>query len=147
MSSEPASLAVRIEFTPATSIPDFLTGEIQSKLAYVDERIVRAQVSNDLILLEVSPWDEKQSAAELEAKVQRVVVHGQRRFQAQAANPEDHLDRPVSYTRFMRAARRGDVGQEADGIYPGTVAGPSDLFSSISSSPRRLVRCRLSFPR
>ena len=42
---------IYIEITPAISIPSFLTGEIQSKLAYVDERISSAKVSGNKILL------------------------------------------------------------------------------------------------
>jgi hypothetical protein len=142
MSSEPASLAVRIEFAPATSIPDFLTGEIQSKLAYVDERIVRAQVSSDHILLEVSPWDEAQSSAELEAKVQRVVLSmAKGAFKPKLQILEDHLDRPVSYHQdpMPELLRRGEVSQEADGIYTlGPLLTRLIAFSSTSSSPGRL---------
>ena len=31
-----------IEVTPAVKIPDFMVGEVQSKLAYVDEAILQA---------------------------------------------------------------------------------------------------------
>jgi hypothetical protein len=120
MSSEQTNYPTTIEFAPATSIPDYLTGEIQSKLAYVDERIVRAQVSSDNILLEVSPWDEKQSAAELEAKVQRVVLSMARgAFKPKLQILEDHLT-PGILTDLMpgcpgRKSPRGLID-----LYPGT---------------------------
>ncbi|OGO38367.1 MAG: hypothetical protein A2W35_03920 [Chloroflexi bacterium RBG_16_57_11] len=120
MSSERARNPTRIEFAPATSIPDYLTDEIQAKLAYVDERIVRAQVSSDHILLEVSPWDEAQSAAELEGKVQRVVLSmAKGAFKPKVQILEDHLDRPVSFRQdpMPELLRRGEVSQEADGVY------------------------------
>ena len=44
-----------IEFAPAVAIPDYLTGEIQSKLAYVDEAILRAQVSASASALHAGP--------------------------------------------------------------------------------------------
>ncbi len=42
MSSEPVSHPYPDRVRPGYPIPDYLTGEIQSKLAYVDERIQRA---------------------------------------------------------------------------------------------------------
>jgi seryl-tRNA synthetase len=120
MSSEPAGIPTRIEFAPAAPIPDYLTGEIQSKLAYVDERIVRVQVSSDQILLDVSPWDETQSAAELEAKVQRVVLSmAKGAFKPKVQILEDHLDRPLSFRQdpMPELLMRGEVSQEASGIY------------------------------
>jgi seryl-tRNA synthetase len=120
MSGESMVKPQRIEFAPAVNIPDFLTGEIQSKLAYVDERILRAQVSSDHILLEVSPWDESQSTAELEEKVQRVVLSMARgAFKPKVQVLEDHLDRPVLYREdpLPELLARGEVSQEANGIY------------------------------
>ena len=120
MSADPTSLPTRIEFTPAAFIPDYLTGEIQSKLAYVDERIIRAQVDSERILLEVSPWDETHSAAELEDKVQRVVVSmAKGAFKPKLQILEDHLDRPVPIRLdpMPELLERGEVSQEADGIY------------------------------
>jgi seryl-tRNA synthetase len=120
MSGDPTNIPTRIEFVPAAPIPDYLAGEIQSKLAYVDERIVRAQVSSDHILLEVAPWDETQSVAELEAKVQRVVLSmAKGAFKPKVQILEDHLDRLVSYHEdpMLELLSRGEVSQEADGVY------------------------------
>jgi seryl-tRNA synthetase len=120
MSSEQTHIPTRIEFAPAASIPDYLTGEIQSKLAYVDERIIRAQVSSDQIILEVAPWDETQSAVELEAKIQRVVLSmAKGAFKPKLQILEDHLDRQVPFRQdpMPELLSLGEVSQEADGIY------------------------------
>jgi seryl-tRNA synthetase len=120
MSSEKVPVPARIEFAPATPIPDYLTSEIQSKLAYVDDRILRAQVSSDHILLELSHWDDAQSAEELEEKVQRVVISMARgAFKPKVQILEDHLNRPVSFSQdpMPELLARGEVSQEANGIY------------------------------
>jgi len=120
MSSEKANSPMRIEFAPAAPIPDYLTGEIQSKLAYVDERILRAQVSADRITLEVLAWDEGRAPAELEEKVQRVVLSmAKGAFKPKVQVLEDYIDRPVSYRQDPMAELlgRGEVSQEANGVY------------------------------
>jgi seryl-tRNA synthetase len=124
MSSEPAAASTLIEFAPVTSIPDYLTGEIQSKLAYVDERIQWARVSTDNIELELAPWDESQDRLELEEKVQRVILSmAKGAFKPKVQVLEDFLDRPVTYRDDPMAEllRLGEVSQEANGIY---VLGP-----------------------
>jgi seryl-tRNA synthetase len=120
MTSEQTSAPTRIEFAPAVPIPDYLTGEVQSKLAYVDERILQAQVSSDHILLEVSPLDDSQSAADLQEKVQRVVLSmAKGAFKPKVQILEDCLDRPVSFhdDPMTELVTRGEISQEAGGIY------------------------------
>jgi hypothetical protein len=102
-----------IEFAPAAPIPDYLIGEIQSKLAYVDEAITHVQVGTDHIVLRlalpVAPRDmdlfldeapqlTTERRDELVEKVQRVVLsmaRGAIRPKIQVL--EDHLQRPVPY--------------------------------------------------
>jgi seryl-tRNA synthetase len=120
MTADAKSLPTRLEFTPAVFIPDYLIGEIQSKLAYVDERILRAQVGSERITLDVSPWDETHSTAELEEKVQRVVLSmAKGAFKPRLQIVEDHLDRPASFNQdpMPELLRRGEVSQEADGVF------------------------------
>ena len=120
MPGEKTRNPVTIEFVPAAPIPDFLTGEIQSKLAYVDERILRARVSTDRISLEVAPWDESQSTLELEKKVQHVVLSmAKGAFKPKVQVLEDFLDRPVPFRDdpMVELQARAEVSQEADGIY------------------------------
>jgi seryl-tRNA synthetase len=124
MSTEPADFSTRIEFEPATPIPDYLTGEIQSKLAYVDERILQAQVHTDRIILEVRSWEANQPAPGLEEKVQRVVLSmAKGAIKPRLQVLEDHLDRPVPFgdDPMAELLASGQVSQEANGIY---VLGP-----------------------
>ena len=65
-----------LELTPALPIPDHLIGEVRSKLAYVDEDIAMAEISQngDRIRLSLrQPVDESRQA-QLDEKVQRVVT-------------------------------------------------------------------------
>jgi hypothetical protein len=107
---------------PVLPIPDHLTGEIQSKLAYVDEEIAKAVVSadGDQVTLYLSNNLEAARQAELEGKVQRVVesmVKGAIRPKVQIL--EDHLDRPTPFQADPMTAlvERGEISQEALGIY------------------------------
>ena len=45
----------QIEIQPEVLIPDYLVGEIRSKLAYVDESITQAEVNPNRILLHLNP--------------------------------------------------------------------------------------------
>jgi hypothetical protein len=42
-----------LQLKPDVPIPDYLTGEIQSKLAYVDEAILSAKVSETALSIEI----------------------------------------------------------------------------------------------
>ncbi len=110
------------EFTASEVVPDFLVGEVQSKLAYVDEDINKATVSpaGDRITLHLRLSPDKQRLAELEEKTQRVVlsmVKGAYKPKVQVL--EDHLDRPVPYTLdpHIELAARGEISQEAQGVF------------------------------
>lgn len=111
-----------LQFAPAVVIPVHLIGEVQSKLAYVDERITSAQISpaGDQISLELAQAIPTAEQTVIEEKVQRVVVS-----MVQGAIPpkvqvlEDHLDRPVPFSAdpMPELLRRGELSQEAAGIY------------------------------
>ena len=118
----------RITFAPAVQIPEFVAGEIQSKLAYVDPAIRKAKVSPGEIELEVEPAA-LERRAELAEKVQRVVVSmakGAIRPKVQIL--EDHMDRPVPNRADPLPAlmAAGEVAQEGAGIF---ALGP--LFSRL----------------
>jgi seryl-tRNA synthetase len=110
-----------LEIVPSLLIPDHLVGEVQSKLAYVDESIARGEVAShgDRITLHLNaPVGERQS--ELEEKVQRVVtsmVKGAFRPRIQVL--EDFTDRPVSYAvdPHLGLQERGELSEEARGIF------------------------------
>lgn len=119
MSNKPGS---RLEITPAVAIPEFLVGEIQSKLAYVDQRITSAWVSEGRIDLQVrlSPQELAEKRGEIEAKVQKVVLSmAKGAFKPKVQILEDHLKREVPYKAdpLPELVSRGEVSQEATGIY------------------------------
>jgi len=107
-------------------VPPFLTGDLQSRLAYADERLERASVSpeGDRVLLGFSSRPDSAAIQAVEAKVRRVIeamVRGAVRPREKVL--EDHLDRPVpSRVDPMPAlAERGEVVPEEKGI---AVLGP-----------------------
>jgi len=110
------------EFTASEVVPEFLVGEVQSKLAYVDEDINKATVSptGDRITLHLRLSPDKQRLAELEEKTQRVVlsmVKGAYKPKVQVL--EDHLDRPIPYNLdpHIELAARGEISQETQGVF------------------------------
>lgn len=119
----PAELS--FQFAPAVPIPDYLVGEIRSKLAYVDESIRRAEVSPDQIILYLSsPAGERELSperqAEIEEKVQRVVLSmAKGAIKPKVQVLEDHLEQPVPYQANPMAEliSRGEISQEAQGIF------------------------------
>ena len=107
-------------------VPPFLTGDLQSRLAYADERLERASVSpeGDRVLLGFSSRPDSAAIQAVEAKVRRVIeamVRGAVRPREKVL--EDRLDRPVpSRADPMPAlAERGEVVPEEKGI---AVLGP-----------------------
>ncbi len=112
----------KISLTPAIIIPDHLVGEVQSKLAYVDERIVAAHIAADgsLIELDLRQKVTVQQSAEIEAKVQRVVedmAKGAIKLKVEVL--EDYLDRSIPFTKdpMDELLALGEVSQEGIGIY------------------------------
>ncbi len=126
---------ILLEFEPVVSIPEYLTGEIQSKLAYADERIIKAQVSQNQISLTIcalpragatseteedSHLTPTERQAELVDKVQRVVLSmakGAIRPKVQIL--EDHLGRPTPYwlDPMPGLLEMGEVSQEFGGVF------------------------------
>lgn len=112
----------QLQIVPALTIPEHLVGEIQSKLAYVDEVILQARVNplGNLIELELSSPIEGKHRSQLEEKVQRVVASMlQGAFKPKIQILEDHLDQPVPYSGDPDAEllARGEIHQEANGIF------------------------------
>ncbi len=115
-------MSQQIEIAPALPIPAFLVGEVQSKLAYVDENIAAARLSaqGEVITLTLRRPVEGPDRQALEAKVQRVVqamVAGA--FKPKVQVLEDYSDRPVPYRGDPNAGllERGEMFQEAAGIF------------------------------
>jgi seryl-tRNA synthetase len=111
-----------ISFSPSLPIPAHLTGEVQSKLAYVDENIAGARVSADGGRIDLSLYAGLAEAERtaLEDKVQRVVVSmAKGAIKPRIEVLEDHLDRPVPYKLdpMPTLLERGQVSQEGAGIF------------------------------
>ncbi len=111
-----------LEVTPSLPIPDFLVGEVQSKMAYVDEAILAARVapSGEQVTLSLNAEADPARQAEIAAKVQRVVtslVEGAMQPKIQVL--EDELHRPVPYgvDPHQELLARGEISQEAQGIF------------------------------
>jgi hypothetical protein len=115
-------MSASLSITPALTIPDHLVGEVQSKLAYVDEAIQHGTVSpaGDRIELTLSAALDEGRQAALEEKVQRVVtsmVKGA--FKPKVQVLEDYTDRKVPFSGDPDAEllKRGEISQEAVGIF------------------------------
>jgi seryl-tRNA synthetase len=102
----------------AVQIPDHLVGQVQSKLAYVDEAITGAKVSADgtTITLQLQGGEDVQ----IEEKVQRVV----REMADGAMKPkievlEDFSDRPVFFDQdpITELLASGEVMEEEVGVF------------------------------
>jgi len=110
-----------ISFAPVVPIPDYLTGQVQSKLAYVDESILSAEVESDQIHLHLDASRlTPQVQSHLEEKVQRVVESmAKGAFKPKVQVLEDYMDREVPYTQdpMPELYSRNEVNQEDDGIY------------------------------
>ncbi len=111
-----------LEIAPALTIPDYLVGEVQSKLAYVDECIVGAHIapSGERISLTLNQPLPPARRSQVEEKVQRVVlsmVKGAIKPKVQIL--EDNLDRPLPYQEDPQEelVRRGELHQEAVGVF------------------------------
>jgi seryl-tRNA synthetase len=120
--TESAQALMTLELAPEVQIPAYLVGEVQSKLAYVDEHIASAEIdaSGERITLHLRQGAGPHRQAELNQKVQRVVVSMVKgAFKPKIQVLEDHLDRPVGYQLdpMPELVRRGEISQEAQGIF------------------------------
>ncbi len=111
-----------LEITPALTIPAHLVGQVQSKLAYVDEAITGAHISpaGDRVMLHLRHAPGNGQAAELEGKVQRVIQEMARgSIQPKIEVLEDHLDRPTGYAAdpMEELLARREVSEESSGIF------------------------------
>jgi seryl-tRNA synthetase len=115
-------MTVKIEIKPQATIPAYLVGEVQSKLAYADENIIRARVAaaGDAITLELRDQVDGPERSGLEDKIQRIVTTMvQGAFKPKVEILEDYLDRPVPFAADPNAEllARGEMFQEATGIF------------------------------
>lgn len=116
-------------------IPGHLVGEVQSKLAYVDEKIlgVRVAAGGETIELNLDESAGGEARAAITDKVNRVVVTmAKGAIQPKALILEDHLNRPVPYRTdpHIELLAHAELSQEANGIYAlgPLVSGLIDVF-------------------
>lgn len=111
-----------LEIIPQNPIPEHLIGEVQSKLAYVDEAIRKVQISKDgqKIILEVSGTVDELLRQRVEEKVQRVVITmTQGTFRPKVQVLEDNMSTPTLYKNdpTPELMQRGELHCEANGIF------------------------------
>ena len=109
-----------ITLIPAVSIPDYLTGEIRSKLAYVDESIIDAKVTTDAITLHLRTALDAEAQKTLENKVQKVVTSmAKGAFKLKVEVLEDYSNKPIPYNLdpTPELIARGELSQEGPGMY------------------------------
>ena len=127
----------RLNITPDSPIPAHIIGEVESKLAYVDETITKAVVSpaGDKITLLLNAHPDQDVSEHLVRKIQHVVdTMVQGGFKPKIQVLEDYLDRPVAFSADPtgQLIERHEINQEANGIYSlgPLVAGLVDYFES-----------------
>ncbi len=115
----PSSETFTLHLTPKIPIPEYLCGEVQSKLAYVDEGILSARVESNRISLVLRAHPGPRTP-KLEAKVHRVVASmAQGAIKPKVQILEDYLHRSVPYSQdpMEELQKRGEVFAEASGTY------------------------------
>lgn len=135
-----------IHLGEAMRIPDFLVGDVQSRLAYVDEAIAAVAVAADGTSIRLSSQQELalDQLAAIESKFGRVIqamVPGAVRPRAKVL--EDQLDRPVPNAQdpLPSLVEKGEVVEEGSGI---VVLGPT-MSALIDLFERRFLELAHSF--
>ena len=131
---------------PDMEIPDFLTREIQAKLAYTDERVLSVAVQSGKagIVMEMNASLSDGDASELRARVNHLVVSmADGAFEPRLSVLEDYLDRPVAFNEDPMAQLYGtrEVVREGSGFY---ILGPL-LSSLIDFFTQRVLNMAMDF--
>ncbi len=103
-------------------IPDHLQGQVQSKLAYVDELITAAQISENgsEVQLTLRKQASKAELAAMEEKVQRVLAEMTKgAVQPKVEVLEDEMDQEIPYSSdpMPDLLANGEVSEEHGGIF------------------------------
>ena len=112
-------MAETLNITPEVPIPAHLAGQVQSKLAYVDEAIAAASVAEDGSQITLTLRGES-DAERLTAKVQQVVLEMAKGAMAPKVEVlEDQLIRSTPYSAdpMPELEARGEVSEEHTGIF------------------------------
>ncbi len=115
-------MTAKLEIKPEVIVPQHLQGQVEAKLAYVDEAIAGASISadGDKISLSLRSEIKTEVQAQLEQKVQRVVLEmAKGAVQPKVEILEDHMDRSVSFSDdpMKELLARNEVSEEHTGIF------------------------------
>jgi seryl-tRNA synthetase len=127
----------RVWLKEGLQVPDFLIGDLQSRLAYVDEDFAGVAVAPDgkSIRLMLRRVPDAGRQAQIESRIERVIqamVPGAVRPRQKVL--EDSLDRPVPYGRdpLPELLEKGEVSREGTGfaVLGPVLSGLVDYFES-----------------
>jgi seryl-tRNA synthetase len=115
-------MSEKILITAVHTVPEFLAGQIRSKMGYLDELVTGAEIAEDgqTIVLFVKHQPDEARRALIEQKVQHVVEEmAKGAMQPKVEVLEDFSDRRVYYNQdpLPELLARGDVFEEDTGIY------------------------------
>ena len=108
-----------IHIKPQVQIPTHLIGQVQSKLAYVDESIAGASITRDGSDIELRLRNSA-NLTDLETRIQAVIAEmAKDAMQPKVETLEDYLERTVPFSSdpMPELFSRGEVSQEHTGIY------------------------------
>ncbi len=115
-------MTTTVQIKSVVIIPPYLVGDVQSKLGYIDEAILRGKIApaGDVIELTLNSSPDDNLKIRIEEKVQRMVasmVEGS--FKPKIQILEDCMTRPVPYAEDPNPElmARGEMSQEDVGIY------------------------------
>ena len=115
-------MTTTLQIKSVVIIPPYLVGDVQSKLGYIDEAILRGKIApaGDVIELTLNSSPDDDLKVRIEEKVQRMVasmVEGS--FKPKIQVLEDCMTRPVPYAEDPNPElmARGEMSQEDVGIY------------------------------
>lgn len=106
----------RLEVEAPLPIPDFLVGEVRSKMAYVDSHILAASVEPTRVVLELAPGFVAEEVRDKVSRAVRLMAEGARKPRAKVV--EDRLDVAVPFAEdpLPLLRERGELFEEAGGI-------------------------------
>jgi seryl-tRNA synthetase len=103
------------------TVPEHLQGQVQSKLAYVDELIAGASFADDeTIIIDLHAKVEKNNLLTIEAKVQRVaeeMAKGAVAPKVEILEDESQRAVPFNLDPMPELLKRGEVSEEHTGIF------------------------------
>lgn len=115
-------MTAKLEISPEVLIPSHLQGQVEAKLAYVDEAIAAASISadGDKISLSLRAEIKTEAQVQLELKVQRVVMEmAKGSVEPKVEILEDYMERPVKFSDdpMKELLARSEVSEEHTGIF------------------------------